>query len=186
MDPVKDSSNSICQICGSPGAQIHYRAMACGSCKAFFVRAIKRSAPFVCDNNGKCVVNKESTTGRKACKACRFMRCVQANMTEKDIGRSKKNSTSNGCNSVVPYLSAAEMEVKLILQSELYDALSVGIHFARDLENAPKALDYARTLVQIERLCKNPEAARSSFYYSLDVSFADALESVLCVVLEHL
>ncbi|KIH68926.1 Ligand-binding domain of nuclear hormone receptor, partial [Ancylostoma duodenale] len=60
--------------------------------------------------------------------------------------------------------------------NELYDALSVGIHFARDLENTPKALEYARTLVQIERLCENPEAARSNFNYSLDVSLAEALE----------
>ncbi|RCN23833.1 hypothetical protein ANCCAN_30478 [Ancylostoma caninum] len=60
--------------------------------------------------------------------------------------------------------------------NELYDQLSVGIHFARDLENAPRALDYARTLVQIERLCENPEAARTNFDYSLDVSLAEALE----------
>ncbi|EYC11255.1 hypothetical protein Y032_0051g2102 [Ancylostoma ceylanicum] len=38
------------------------------------------------------------------------------------------------------------------------------------------ALDYARTLVQIERLCENPEAARSNFNYSLDISLAEALE----------
>ncbi|KAL6737058.1 hypothetical protein Aduo_010733 [Ancylostoma duodenale] len=170
MDPIQDGSNSICQICGSPGAQINYRAMACGSCKVFFTRAIKRSIPFVCDNNGKCIVNKETRTG---CKACRFMRCLQANMTEKDVGRLKKKSTNTPGNSVVPYLSSADMEVKL---NELYDALSVGIHFARDLENTPKALEYARTLVQIERLCENPEAARSNFNYSLDVSLAEALE----------
>ncbi|KIH60226.1 zinc finger, C4 type [Ancylostoma duodenale] len=95
MDPARDGSNSICQICGSSAARIYYGAVACGSCKAFFVRAVKRSAPFVCDGNGKCVVNKgadvecmleqlyKTTTGRKACKACRFMRCLQANMTEK-------------------------------------------------------------------------------------------------------
>ncbi|RCN45837.1 zinc finger, C4 type [Ancylostoma caninum] len=88
MDPVKNRSESICQICGSPGAQIYYRAISCGSCKAFFVRAIKRSAAFVCDNNGKCIVNKESTTGRKACKACRFMRCIQANMREEGMAYS--------------------------------------------------------------------------------------------------
>ncbi|EYC29369.1 hypothetical protein Y032_0006g2941 [Ancylostoma ceylanicum] len=172
MDQVEaqDGIDGICQICGSPGAQIHYRAMACGSCKVFFVRSIKRSIPFVCHNNGTCVVSKET---RKGCKACRFMRCLQANMTEEDVGRLKKRSTNNSCNSVVPYLSAAEIEVKL---NELYDALSVGIHFARDLENAPKALDYARTLVRIERLCENPEAARSNFNYSLDVSLAEALE----------
>ncbi|KAL6741031.1 hypothetical protein Aduo_014328 [Ancylostoma duodenale] len=173
MDPVQDGSDSICQICGSPGAQIHYRAMACGSCKAFFVRAIKRSVPFVCGSNGKCIVNKDTTTGNSACKACRFMRCLQANMTETDVGGLRKNSERNSCNSVVPYLSAAGIEVKL---NELYDTLSVGIHFVRDLENAPKALGYARTLVQIERLCENPEAARSTFNYSLDVSLADALE----------
>ncbi|EPB78147.1 zinc finger, C4 type [Ancylostoma ceylanicum] len=145
MDQVEaqDGIDGICQICGSPGAQIHYRAMACG------------------------------LETRKGCKACRFMRCLQANMTEEDVGRLKKRSTNNSCNSVVPYLSAAEIEVKL---NELYDALSVGIHFARDLENAPKALDYARTLVRIERLCENPEAARSNFNYSLDVSLAEALE----------
>ncbi|RCN35918.1 zinc finger, C4 type [Ancylostoma caninum] len=170
MDPVQDGSECVCQICGSPGAQIHYRALACGSCKVFFVRAVKRSVPFVCDNNGMCVVNREKRNG---CKACRFMRCLQANMSEEDVGRLKKKSTSSSCNSVVPYLTTAEMEVKL---NELYDALSVGIHFARDLENAPKALDYARTLVRIERLCENSEATRSNFEYSLDVSLAEALE----------
>ncbi|EYC11256.1 hypothetical protein Y032_0051g2102 [Ancylostoma ceylanicum] len=90
-----------------------------------------------------------------------------------DVGRLKKTTASSSCTSVVPYISAAEMEVKL---NELRDAISVGIHFVRDLENASMALDYARTLVQIERLCENPEAARSNFNYSLDISLAEALE----------
>ncbi|PIO64482.1 zinc finger, C4 type, partial [Teladorsagia circumcincta] len=57
-DTMESESGPMCTICGSPGAQIHYRAMACGSCKVFFVRTLRREVPFMCDNDGKCVVTK--------------------------------------------------------------------------------------------------------------------------------
>ncbi|KAK6751646.1 hypothetical protein RB195_003207 [Necator americanus] len=92
-----------------------------------------------------------------------------------DVGRLRKNkpvTDSSNSRSVVPYLSSAEMEVKL---NELYDAVSVGIHFVHDLQKTPRALDYARTLVHIEKLCENPGARRTNFDYSVDMSLAEAL-----------
>ncbi|CAJ0603485.1 unnamed protein product [Cylicocyclus nassatus] len=166
---TKIPNSSICDVCGSTGAKIHYRAMACGSCKVFFVRAIARPVPFVCDNNGQCTVTKER---RNSCKACRFVCCLKANMTEKDVGRLRKNASKGKSNSVVPYLSADEIKVKL---NELYEETSIGSHFAQSLEKTAKASDYAKLLVHIERLCDNPYAARSAFEYSLDLSLAEVL-----------
>ncbi|KAL6737055.1 hypothetical protein Aduo_010730 [Ancylostoma duodenale] len=171
MDMLPNVLGPICQVCGSTGAQIHYRAMACGSCKIFFVRSAHNSIPYLCENEGRCIVTKET---RNNCKACRFTRCLQANMTEQDVGRFRKNSRIlDGTNSVVPYFRENHWEVRL---NEIPDNTSIGIHFLHDFQKTPRAMDYAKTLVHIERLCDNPEASRSSFTYSLDTSLADVLQ----------
>ncbi|KAK6040065.1 zinc finger, C4 type, partial [Cooperia oncophora] len=78
-DILPNVAGPTCDVCGSAGAQKHYRGMACGSCKIFFVRATQRQARFLCDKNGECSITKET---RNSCKACRYMKCLQANMTE--------------------------------------------------------------------------------------------------------
>ncbi|KAL6737056.1 hypothetical protein Aduo_010731 [Ancylostoma duodenale] len=171
MDMLLNVLGPICQICGSTGAQIHYRAMACGSCKIFFIRSVQSSIQYLCENGGRCIVNKET---RNHCKACRFTKCLQANMSEQDVGRFRKNSTLiNRTSSVVPYFSAHYGKVCF---NEIPDITSIGIHFLQDFEKALRATDYAKTLVHIERLCDNSEAPRSPFTYSLNTSLADVLE----------
>ncbi|RCN37059.1 hypothetical protein ANCCAN_17053 [Ancylostoma caninum] len=91
-----------------------------------------------------------------------------------DVGRFRKNSTLfNRSKSVVPYFRKHHWKFRL---NEISDATSIGIHFLQDFEKAPRAMDYAKTLVHIERLCDNPEASRSSFTYSLDTSLGDVLQ----------
>ncbi|EYC29370.1 hypothetical protein Y032_0006g2942 [Ancylostoma ceylanicum] len=171
MDMLPNVLGPMCHICGSTGAQIHYRAMACGSCKIFFVRTVQGSVRYLCENSGKCFVTKET---RNYCKACRFTKCLQANMTEQDVGRFRKSSAIlSRTNSVVPYFREYHRRIRL---NEVPDVTSIGIHFLQDFQRAPTAMDYAKTLVYIERLCDNPNALRSSFTYSLDTSLADVLQ----------
>ncbi|KAK5973500.1 Ligand-binding domain of nuclear hormone receptor [Trichostrongylus colubriformis] len=169
-DLLPNATAPTCCVCGSAGAQIHYRGMACGSCKIFFVRAIQRSVRFLCKNNGECVITKET---RNSCRACRYMKCLKANMTEQDVGRFKRSSKAGRQNyPVVPYVRTSEWKLQL---NELPDSTSIGIHFVNDLINASKALDYAKTLVFIERLCDNHNSLRTSFEYSMDTSLSDVL-----------
>ncbi|ETN83578.1 Ligand-binding domain of nuclear hormone receptor [Necator americanus] len=176
MDGMKN--DSICHICGSLGAQIHYRAMACGtslfmgfrSCKVFFVRTIQRSVPFVCDNNGrdkKCLQGvsflevSPSEYDRKRCLHAQNLLFTASSIYFK--------FTFNY------YYDKIRTGVVQRKENELYDAVSVGIHFVYDLQKTPRALDYARTLVHIEKLCENPGARRTNFDYSVDMSLAEAL-----------
>ncbi|RCN35916.1 Ligand-binding domain of nuclear hormone receptor [Ancylostoma caninum] len=141
------------------------------SCKIFFVRSVHSSNQYLCENGGRCIVNKET---RNNCKACRFTKCLQANMAEQDVGRFRKNSRLlNRTNSVVPYFRENYWKVRL---NEISDVTSIGIHFLQGFEKAPRAMDYAKTLVYIERLCDNTEASRSPFTYSLNTTLADVLE----------
>ncbi|KAK5971669.1 Ligand-binding domain of nuclear hormone receptor [Trichostrongylus colubriformis] len=162
----------VCTICGSAGAQTHYRAMACGSCKVFFVRTLKRDVPFVCDNNGKCIVNK---VNRNVCKACRFAKCLQMKMTVEDVGRLKRNSPhTDHEQSVVPHMRNSKTVVET---KKITGGLSIGVHFLQELEKSSLgAKDYAKTLISMEKMCENHEASRTTFDYSLDITLAEALE----------
>ncbi|CAJ0603487.1 unnamed protein product [Cylicocyclus nassatus] len=192
MEVQPSTNNLICQVCGSTGAQIHYRAVACGSCKIFFVRTIQGTSRYLCEKGSTCVVTKDN---RNSCKACRFAKCLKANMTEQDVGRFKKNSKCTSKNdAVVPYIAESQWKIQFekqramntlppcALTSNTYDlnqmpeTISIGAHFVRDLVRTSKAPDYAKTLVYIESLCDNNEAPKSSFAYTLDASLADVLQ----------
>ena len=83
MDP-----STQCQICGIISKRSlphykHYEAVCCLGCKAFFrryVRGINQTA-FKCKGGGKC----DLSVGRKACKECRFRKCLEVGMDDSKV-----------------------------------------------------------------------------------------------------
>ena len=67
-----------CQVCGDvANDHIHYGAIACYSCRAFFRRGVKSNAPYFCSQKQSCSINKQS---RKHCQYCRFQKCLSIGM----------------------------------------------------------------------------------------------------------
>jgi len=69
-----------CKVCGEPAAKhIHYGAMSCFSCRAFFRRSIqnKTANTYVCRRNKDCQINLKT---RKNCQFCRYERCLGVGM----------------------------------------------------------------------------------------------------------
>jgi len=69
-----------CKVCGEPAAKhIHYGAMSCFSCRAFFRRSIqnKTANTYVCRRNKDCQINLKT---RKNCQYCRYERCLGVGM----------------------------------------------------------------------------------------------------------
>jgi len=66
-----------CTVCGADADGMHYGAMSCRSCNAFFRRAVTFKQTYVCRKDGDCDVNQYV---RCACRACRFSKCLRAGM----------------------------------------------------------------------------------------------------------
>ena len=67
-----------CQVCGDiANDHMHYGAIACYSCRAFFRRGVKSNAPYFCSQSQSCTINKQS---RKHCQYCRFQKCLSIGM----------------------------------------------------------------------------------------------------------
>lgn len=78
--PIKkskqDYSNELCAICQSKADGLHYGAVSCRSCNAFFRRAVTFKQKFVCRKGGHC----DLRSVRCACRACRYTSCLRAGM----------------------------------------------------------------------------------------------------------
>jgi hypothetical protein len=73
-------SEEKCPICGDSAAKhVHYGAMTCFSCRAFFRRSIqnKTADNYVCRRTGTCEINLKT---RKNCQFCRFQKCMTVGM----------------------------------------------------------------------------------------------------------
>ena len=67
---------TVCTICSGPSAShLHYGAVACYSCRAFFRRGIGKSYCCV-EGTGDCNID---WTCRRSCQWCRFDKSVSAN-----------------------------------------------------------------------------------------------------------
>jgi len=74
------SPTDKCKVCNEPAAKhVHYGAMTCFSCRAFFRRSIqnKTAATYVCRRSKNCEINLRT---RKNCQFCRYMRCITVGM----------------------------------------------------------------------------------------------------------
>ncbi|TRY67719.1 hypothetical protein TCAL_02933 [Tigriopus californicus] len=75
MDPTEE-----CQICQDPAIRhLHYGAITCFSCKAFFRRTSQSKAyeKFMCKSTGECNVLHKL---RKKCRKCRYEKCIRVGM----------------------------------------------------------------------------------------------------------
>ncbi|XGW28112.1 hypothetical protein V3C99_008149 [Haemonchus contortus] len=145
--------------------------MVCRSCRVFFIRTVRGNVQLLCQKNGNCIISKET---RNSCRACRYMKCLQANMTEQDVGRFKRSSIVRKYNlPLVPYMRHGSC---ILRKNEQLYSTSIGIHFVNDLKSITKAMDFAKMLVVIERLCDNRDSSRELFQYSLDNSLSEVLE----------
>merc|ERR1719422_1723357 len=74
------SPTDKCKVCNEPAAKhVHYGAMTCFSCRAFFRRSIqnKTAATYVCRRSRNCEINLRT---RKNCQFCRYAKCISAGM----------------------------------------------------------------------------------------------------------
>nr|XP_040569091.1 nuclear hormone receptor family member daf-12-like isoform X2 [Lepeophtheirus salmonis] len=85
-----------CQVCYDlANDHIHYGAISCYSCRAFFRRAVNSNADYFCSQNKNCVVTKHT---RKHCQYCRFVKCLSVGMksswvmTEEDKKEKKEKA----------------------------------------------------------------------------------------------
>lgn len=93
MEPTEE-----CQICQDPAIRhLHYGAITCFSCKAFFRRTSQSKAyqKFMCKSTGECNVLHKL---RKKCRKCRYEKCIRVGMKpslvlsdEEKIKRFKKS-----------------------------------------------------------------------------------------------
>ena len=74
------SDTEKCGVCGEPAARhIHYGAVTCFSCRAFFRRSIQngQGKQYSCRKDGNCEITLKT---RKGCQKCRFQKCIDAGM----------------------------------------------------------------------------------------------------------
>lgn len=74
------SPTEKCKVCKEPAAKhIHYGAMTCFSCRAFFRRSIqnKTSGTYVCRRSQNCDISLKT---RKNCQFCRYQLCLRVGM----------------------------------------------------------------------------------------------------------
>ncbi|CAI2355784.1 unnamed protein product [Caenorhabditis sp. 36 PRJEB53466] len=75
---MKDEYNSQeCMVCSAPADGLHYGAISCRSCNAFFRRTVVEKAEYRCKHSNNCVIDPD---GRCACRSCRFNKCKEAGM----------------------------------------------------------------------------------------------------------
>jgi len=74
------SPTEKCKVCREPAAKhIHYGAVTCFSCRAFFRRSIQNQTcdTYKCRKQGNCEITLKS---RKSCQRCRFDKCLEVGM----------------------------------------------------------------------------------------------------------
>ncbi|XP_075926670.1 estrogen-related receptor gamma-like isoform X2 [Petromyzon marinus] len=97
----------LCLVCGDVASGYHYGVASCEACKAFFKRTIQGNIEYSCPASNECEITKRR---RKACQACRFMKCLKVGMLREGVrldrvrgGRQKYKRRIDAENS--PYLN---------------------------------------------------------------------------------
>ncbi|XP_055541787.1 nuclear receptor subfamily 2 group E member 1-like isoform X1 [Wyeomyia smithii] len=82
---IANGPGALCKVCGDRASGKHYGVPSCDGCRGFFKRSIRRynlNLEYVCKEGGKCVVD---VSRRNQCQACRFAKCLQANMRREAV-----------------------------------------------------------------------------------------------------
>merc|ERR1719483_103181 len=85
----KRPCSSQCSVCSSPSSHLHYGAVSCYSCRAFFRRGIRKSYCCV-DGSGDCRID---WTSRRSCQWCRFDKCLRVGMNPKLVDAALKKKS---------------------------------------------------------------------------------------------
>ncbi|KAI3413182.1 hypothetical protein GPALN_010683 [Globodera pallida] len=93
-----DYANSLCAVCNAPADGLHYGAISCRSCNAFFRRSVTYKQHFVCRKGDNCNVD---VSVRCACRACRLAKCKLAGMRDSDV-QPKRDPTGSQKNRRAP------------------------------------------------------------------------------------
>jgi len=74
---MQSSLTRSCSVCSAPSAShLHYGAVTCYSCRAFFRRGLGK--PYCCvEGTGDCSID---WTSRRSCQWCRFDKCLKVGM----------------------------------------------------------------------------------------------------------
>lgn len=103
-----------CQVCGDKANDhIHYGAIACYSCRAFFRRGVGASDQYQCTFGLNCEISVKT---RKQCQYCRFQKCLDIGMKPtwvmtEDEKKEKKDKTV--LRKVIPIAVAAEIPMEV-------------------------------------------------------------------------
>ncbi|XP_070493194.1 nuclear receptor subfamily 2 group E member 1-like [Chironomus tepperi] len=82
----------LCKVCGDRASGKHYGVSSCDGCRGFFKRSIRRNLEYVCKEGGKCIVD---VSRRNQCQACRFNKCLEANMRREAVQHERAPKMSN-------------------------------------------------------------------------------------------
>uniref|UniRef100_A0AC34GHT3 Uncharacterized protein n=1 Tax=Panagrolaimus sp. ES5 TaxID=591445 RepID=A0AC34GHT3_9BILA len=67
------NEKSLCLVCDGPANGIHFKALSCAACNAFFRRSVAENRKYICREEGKCEINYKA---RCLCRACRLKKCL--------------------------------------------------------------------------------------------------------------
>ncbi|XP_065574894.1 uncharacterized protein LOC136036519 [Artemia franciscana] len=78
-----------CKVCGDKSSGVHYGAISCEGCKAFFKRSQPSITKYRCLRGKSCSVDR---TTRTRCQYCRLKRCLESGMSRDamKLGRTSK------------------------------------------------------------------------------------------------
>ncbi|XP_059621785.1 protein dissatisfaction-like [Phlebotomus argentipes] len=83
----------LCKVCGDRASGKHYGVPSCDGCRGFFKRSIRRNLEYVCKEGGRCIVD---VSRRNQCQACRFAKCLQANMRREAVQHERAPRSCSG------------------------------------------------------------------------------------------
>lgn len=51
------TEQSLCLVCEGPANGIHFKALSCAACNAFFRRSVAENRKYICRETGKCQIH---------------------------------------------------------------------------------------------------------------------------------
>merc|ERR1712130_305049 len=157
-----------CSVCSGPAAShVHYGAVSCYSCRAFFRRGIGK--PYCCvEGKGDCTID---FTSRRSCQWCRFDKCLRVGMRQDlvDATLRKKNLSGDSLegrepdssNTLIPSFQSIEQHDVLAQVLLEIDLLGDELQFSLVHTPASSADFYS---LQPPGSCSSSEGSSAEFY----------------------
>ncbi|CAJ0949215.1 unnamed protein product, partial [Mesorhabditis belari] len=181
----------ICMVCGAiPGVKV-YGAIACHSCKIFFLRACTVGALPRCQNEKLCLAfDFRVQFGKPRCAACRYEKCLNAGMLptmtarrsgcklreqRAHIGLKGRGKSSVQQVEVCPQSAVASQSITA--EHQIAARLHAQPHHLIDQADS---FTIIKALVSLQQVLLNDDPNKLlnyDFTYCLDVSISDALQN---------